>query len=46
MIATAPQPLQSLQSSQVDSPTYIEVVKAILSETLNAQGLGVDDMDV
>ncbi len=44
MIATAPQPLQS---SSIETPTYIEVVKAILAETLNTQGIGIDadDMD-
>ena len=36
MIATAPQPFQF---SQPDAPTYVEIIKAILSETLNDQGL-------
>ncbi|MGD1905088.1 MAG: hypothetical protein ACFB0C_03740 [Leptolyngbyaceae cyanobacterium] len=45
MIATAPQPLQS---SQADAPTYVELIKAILSETLNDQGLWADgdELDV
>jgi hypothetical protein len=40
MIVTAPQPVQaqSLQSGSADAPTYIEVVKAILAQTLNGQG--------
>lgn len=44
MIATAPQPVQY---NPTEFPTYIEIVKAILAETLNAQGLGIDadDMD-
>lgn len=43
MIATAPQPVQK---SQADTPTYIEVIKAILAETLNAQGLDFDATEI
>ncbi|NJN20932.1 MAG: hypothetical protein HC812_06705 [Leptolyngbya sp. RL_3_1] len=50
MIVTVPQPVQaqSLQSGSADAPTYIEVVKAILAQTLNDQGIGFerDDADV
>ena len=43
MIATAPQPLQS---NPADAPTYVEIIKGILSETLNAQGFWIDDYDM